>query len=192
MLTLTATPWRLEFVPFFAGGTRTPAFRALNEMGEVPVLVDGDVTLSQSGVILDYLAEKSGQFGPRDAAERREILRWLLWDTHKGSAQVGTTRFQMNFLLPEKRPEAVIAFGQARLKSAFAVLEGHLTARAFLLGDRVTIADLACCSYLYYPEPWGVPLADFPAITAWLDRIRALPGWKHPYDLMPRAFPPAD
>ena len=155
MLALTGTPWRLEFVPFFAGGTRTPEFRALNEMGEVPVLLDGDLTLSQSGLILDYLAEKTGQFGPRDATERREILRWLLWDTHKGSAQVGTTRFQMNFLPPEKRPEAVIAFGQARLKAAFGVLDGHLKTRAFLVGDRATIADLACCSYLFYPEPLG-------------------------------------
>ena len=69
------------------------------------VLVDGDVRLSQSGVILDYLAEKTGQFA---GADRREVLRWVLWDNHKLSSQVGALRFLMNFLPPEKRPEQVI------------------------------------------------------------------------------------
>jgi glutathione S-transferase len=191
MLALTGTPWQLEFVPFFSGGTRTPAFRALNEMGEVPVLVDGDVTLSQSGVILDYLAEKTAQFGGTTDAERREILRWILWDNHKLSTQVGTLRFLMNFLAEDKRPHAVFPFLQGRIKTALMVLDGHLTGRDWVAADRPTIADLSCCSYLYYPEPWGLDPADFPAVAAWLDRLRALPGWAHPYDLMPRAFPPS-
>ncbi len=191
MLSLTGTPWRLEFVPFFSGGARTPEFRAINEMGEVPVLVDGDVTLTQSGVILEHLAARTGQFGPASEAERREILRWILWDNHKGSAQIGTTRFLMNFLAPDKRQPEVIAFFQGRVRAALGVLDTHLTGRDWIVADRLTIADLSCCSYLYYPESWGVPLTDFPAITAWLDRIRAVPGWQHPYDLMSRAFPPA-
>jgi glutathione S-transferase len=189
MLTLTKTPWELEFVPFFSGGTRTPEFRILNPMGEAPVLVDGDITLTQSGVMLDYLVEKTGQFGGNDAAERREVLRWILWDNHKFSTQIGTTRFLMNFLPVEKRPEAVITFQKGRLKVACQVLEDHLANRAWIVADRPTIADLSCCSYLYYPEPFGFDRADWPHIAAWLDRISALPGWQHPYDLMPRAFP---
>lgn len=189
MLTLTKTPWQLAFVPFFSGGTRTPAFRALNPMGEAPVLVDGDVTLAQSGVMLDYLAEKTGQFGGRDAAERREILRWLFWDNHKFSTQIGTTRFLMNFLPAEKRSEAVTGFQLGRLKAATQVLDQHLASSSWIASDRPTIADLSCCSYLYYPEPFGFDRADWPHIAAWLDRISALPGWQHPYDLMPRAFP---
>lgn len=191
MLTLTKTPWELEFIPFFTGGTRTPAFRAVNPMGEAPVLVDGDQALTQSGVMLDYLAEKTGQFGPRDAAERREILRWILWDNHKLSTQIGTTRFLMNFLPVEKRSDAVIGFLQGRLKAAYQVLEDHLSSHSWIVGDRPTTADLSCCSYLYYPEPFGFSRADWPHIAAWLDRISALPGWQHPYDLMPRAFPAA-
>lgn len=188
MLTLTKTPWELEFIPFFTGGTRTPEFRAVNPMGEAPVLVDGDLTLTQSGVMLDYLAEKTGLFGGRDAAEKREILRWILWDNHKFSTQIGTTRFLMNFLPVEKRSDAVIGFLQGRLKAACQVLEQHLADRAWIAADRPTIADLSCCSYLYYPEPFGFSRAAWPHIAAWLDRISALPGWQHPYDLMPRAF----
>ena len=191
MLALTKTPWRLEFVPFFAGGARTPEFRAINEMGEVPVLVDGEATLAQSGVILDYLAQKTGLFGGQGEADRREILRWVLWDNHKFSTQIGSTRFLLNFIPEDKRPAGAIPFLQGRLKGAYAVLEKHLEDRQWMVGVGPTTADLSCCSYLYYPEPWGFVLTDYPAISRWLDRIRALPGWQHPYDLMPRAFPPA-
>lgn len=189
MLAMTGVEWELEFVPFFTGGTRSEAFRAVNQMGEVPVLVDGDVTLAQSGVMLEYLSELTGRFGGRDAAERREVLRWLFWDNHKFSTQIGTLRFLMNFLPPEKRPAEVIAFLQARLKAAYGVLETHLTSREWIVGAGPTIADLSCSGYLFYPEPFGFARDDWPAIAAWLDRLIALPGWQHPYDLMPRAFP---
>ncbi|HSF63835.1 MAG TPA: glutathione S-transferase family protein [Paracoccaceae bacterium] len=189
-LTLADLDWEPVFVDFFHGGTRTPAFRALNPMGEVPVLVDGDTVLTQSGVILDYISSKTGRLGGRSAAERREVLRWLFWDNHKLSTQIGTVRFLMNFLPADKRPEGVVPFLQGRLRAAYAVLDTHLAGRDWIVGDAPTVADLSCCGYLYYPEPFGFDRADWPHIAAWLDRIAALPGWKHPYDLMPGS--PAD
>lgn len=184
-LTFADQDWQPVYVDFFNGGARTPEFRALNPMGEVPVLVDGDTTLSQSGVMLDYISSKSGKLGGRSAAERREILRWLFWDNHKLSTQIGTTRFLMNFLPEAKRPEGVIPFMQGRLKAAYTVLNDHLADKNWLVGEAMTIADLSCCGYLYYPEPFGFDRADWPHIAAWLDRIAAVPGWKSPYDLMP-------
>jgi glutathione S-transferase len=142
-LTLAGLDWEPVFVDFFRGEARSPEFRKINEMGEVPVLVDGDTTLSQSGVILDYISSKTGRLGGRSAAERREILRWLFWDNHKLSTQIGTTRFLMNFLPPEKRPEAVIPFLQGRLKAAYGVLNDHLADRDWMVGDGPTIADLS-------------------------------------------------
>lgn len=182
---LAGMEWEARFVDFFNGETRTPAFRAINVMGEVPVLLDGETTLTQSGVILDYVSSKTGKLGGRSAAERREVLRWLFWDNHKLSTQIGLTRFQINFIPETKRPAEVIAFMQARLKSAYTVLNNHLDGRKWLAGDSLTIADLSCCGYLYYPEPFGFFRADWPHVDVWLDRIAALPGWKHPYDLMP-------
>jgi len=189
-LTLTDTPWQPVYVDFFGGETRTPAFRTINPMGEVPVLVDGDQTITQSGVILTHIAARSGRMGGTTDAERAEVLRWLLWDNHKLSGQIGTCRFLMNFAPPDKRPEAVIGFLQARLKAAYGVLDAHLATRDWMVGDAPTIADLSCCGYLYYPEPFGFSRADWPHIDRWLNRIAALRGWKPPYDLMPGS--PAD
>ena len=184
-LTLADMEWEPVFVDFFNGEMRTPEFRALNPMGEVPVFVDGDLVLTQSGVIQDYVSSKTGKLGGRSAAERRDVLRWVFWDNHKLSGQIGMTRFLMNFLPEAKRPEGVVPFTQGRLKAAYAVLNDHLAARTWLVGDQVTIADTACCSYLYYPEPFGFSRADWPHIDRWLDRIAALKGWASPYDMMP-------
>jgi glutathione S-transferase len=184
-MALADMEWEPVFVDFFNGETRTAEFRALNEMGEVPVMVDGDTVLSQSGVIQDYVSSKTGKLGGRSAAERRDILRWVFWDNHKLSAQAGMTRFLMNFMPADKRPAEVINFNQTRLKNAYTILDSHLENRPWMVGDQVTIADTACCGYLYYPEPFGFNRKDWPHIDRWLDRIAALPGWKHPYDLMP-------
>ncbi|MDM7933357.1 glutathione S-transferase family protein [Tabrizicola sp.] len=190
-LNMTDQDWEPVFVDFFNGETRTPEFRAINEMGEVPVLVDGDTTLTQSGVILDYLSSKSGKMGGRSAAERREVLRWMFWDNHRLSGMIGPRRFIANFLPEDKRPEGTIPYLQGRLKAAYTILNDHLAGRNWLVGDAPTMADLSCCGYLYYPEPFGFDRADWPHIDAWLDRIAALPGWKHPYELMQRALPAA-
>ncbi|EKD61098.1 MAG: hypothetical protein ACD_54C00400G0001 [uncultured bacterium] len=184
-LTFAGLEWQPTFVDFFNGGTRTPEFRALNEMGEVPVLVDGETVLTQSGVILDYISSKTGKLGGRSAAERREVLRWLFWDNHKLSGNAGTARFLANFLPEAKRPAGVIPFLQGRLKAAYTVLNDHLANRPWVAGGAMTIADLSCCGYLYYPEPFGFDRSDWPHIDAWLTRISAQPGWQHPYDLMP-------
>ena len=184
-LELSGLAWKPEFVDFFKGATRTEDYRTqVNEMGEVPVLVDGDVRLSQSGVIQQYISDSTGRFGGQ-GSERYEVLRWVLWDNHKLSSQAGMTRFLMNFLPENKRPADVIAFMQGRLKSAYQLLDRHLEGRDWIVGDGLTNADISCCGYLLYPEPFGFDRSDWPNLDAWLTRISELPGWKHPYDLMP-------
>ena len=190
MLELAGFEWQPVWVDFFSGTTRSREFRALNPMGEVPVLEDGAQVLTQSAVILRHLARKAGQFGGKDLQEEDEVLRWLFWDAHKFSANAGSARFLANFLPAEKRPEPVIAFQKARFRDACKVLDAHLGTRDWIVGEGPTIADFACCGYLFYPESFGFDRADWPGINHWLDRIAGLPGWKHPYDLMPGS--PAD
>lgn len=184
MLQLTGCNWEPVFHDFFSGEGRSIEFLEINEMGEVPVLRhaarSGEVVLTQSGVMLDYLATITGKYAAGSAAERREILRWVLWDNHKMSSQVGVLRFMMNYMPEEKRSADVIAFLQARVHGAYKVLEAHLATEDWLVGDKPTIADISNCSYLYYPEPFGFDREEWPNISAWLDRIAALDGWKSP------------
>lgn len=189
-LTLAGEAWQPEFVDFFNGATRTAEFRALNIMGEVPVMVDGDLILTQSGVIQDYISSKTGKLGGRSAAERREVLRWMFFDNHKISGVAGVLRFNLNFLPESKRNADVNNFLAMRLASALKVLDSHLASHQWLATDDITIADIACAGYMFYPEPFTFIRADYPNIDRWLDRIAAQPGWQAPYDMMPGS--PAD
>ncbi|WP_170410522.1 glutathione S-transferase family protein [Ruegeria arenilitoris] len=185
-LEMSGLDWEPVFVDFFNGQTRTSEYRAdVNEMGEAPVLIDGDFRTTQSGAIQAYVTEKSGKFGGKDRDENYEIFRWVLWDNHKLSSMAGLTRFLINFLPEQHRNPDVIAFNQGRLKAAYQILNDHLDDRDWIVGDGVTNADISCCGYLYYPEPFGFDRADWPHIDAWLTRLSEQPGWKHPYDLMP-------
>jgi glutathione S-transferase len=183
MLNLCGADWEPVFVDFFNGATRTPEFRKLNEMGEVPVLELEGTRLTQSGVILDYLADRFGKFGWADEDERREILRWLLWDNHKLTSYIGTLRFLIRFMKTGETPVTEFLWG--RVKTNLAILDRHLDSRAFALGSEPTIADISMCGYLYFADEFGVDWADYPNVGAWLERIQALPGWVHPYGLMP-------
>ncbi|HHI70651.1 MAG TPA: glutathione S-transferase, partial [Rhodobacteraceae bacterium] len=137
-LELSGLDWEPVYVDFFNGEARSPEFRALNEMGEAPVMVDGDLTLTQSGVIQDYVVEKSGRLGGTTPEERREILRWTLWDNHKLSSPAGMTRFLIHFLPKDKQPQGVIPFTQARLKAAYKTLNQHLQNRDWVAADHLT------------------------------------------------------
>lgn len=187
MLACAGADWEPVFVEFLKGATRDPGWRAsVNEMGEAPVLEHGSRVLSQSGVILDYLAEVTGKFGARNADEKREIWRWILFDNHKFTSYLATYRF-LKSLAPQAPDPAVLAFLKGRVDAAFAIVEKHLAAQPFIVGDRPTIADFSHVGYLFYPaEEHGYDFAaSHPNIDAWRGRIKALPGWKDPYALMP-------
>jgi glutathione S-transferase len=183
MLELAGADWTPRFVDYFGGETRTPAYRAINVMGEVPLLEHGGRRLSQSGVILDYLAGTLGRFGATHEDERREILRWILFDNHKLTSYTATYRFMRTFA-PNPDP-AVLAEFRKRAEAAWAVLDAHLHGRRYVVADRLTIADLSLCGYLFWPEEIGVDWDRYPHLRDWLARLRDTPGWVHPYALMP-------
>jgi glutathione S-transferase len=193
MLSLCRADWEIVRVAYFSGETRRNDFREMNVMGEAPVLVHhrktGDLTLSQSGVILHYLADELGKFRPETEEEKREVLRWILFDNHKLTSYTATARFRLHFMkLPSDDP--VTEFLMTRMKGAYDVLNAHLAGRDWLAAGRPTIADLSLCGYLFWPEHFGIDWADYPNIAAWLSRIRALDGWAMPEDLMPSGQEP--
>jgi len=182
-LELAGADWEPRFVDYFNGETRTPAYRAINVMGEAPVLEHKGVRLAQSGVILDYLAEALGRFGPADSTERREILRWLLWDNHKLTSYTATYRFLRTFT--KDADPAVVEVFRKRAETAWGVLDAHLAGRRYVVDDRLTIADLSLCGYLFFDDEIGVDWSTYPGIHGWLQRIQSEPRWGHPYKLMP-------
>ncbi len=189
MLELCRLSWEPVKVAFFDGETRAAEFRSgVNEMGEVPVLVHGEKKLSQSGVILDYLAELTRKFGPKSDDERREVWRWILFDNHKFTANLATLRYLIQFARTGETP--VTEFLRARCVNALKVADAHLAQNQYVVGKRPTIADFSMCGYLFYGDELTVPLEPHINVLKWMDRIRSLPGWKHPYELMPRAYTP--
>jgi glutathione S-transferase len=186
MLNLCGCDWEPRWVDYFNGETRTEDYRrGVNELGEVPVLEHGGRRLTQSGVILAYLAERTGRFASRSEDERYEALRWILFDNHKFTSYFATLRFLVGLQKTGETP--VTEFLRGRALTAFGIVDKHLAARPFVVGEAPTIADVSMVGYLYYPEETGIDRDAFPNIAAWTQRIAALPGWKHPYELMPRA-----
>ncbi|MFZ6757995.1 glutathione S-transferase family protein [Undibacterium sp. Ji50W] len=180
-------PWQAEFVDFMKGISRDETWREnSNEMGEVPILEDGELRLTQSGVILTYLADKHGAYGGKTAEEKREILRWILFDNHKFTSYFATHRFMKSF--GPAAPDAnVMAWLRQRMDNAFLIVDKHLATRPYMVGDSPTIADMSMSAYLFYPEAEsGYPIVGrFSHISAWLDRLRNLPGWADPYAILP-------
>lgn len=183
-LALAKQDWQALFVDYLNGETKTKEWRvAVNEQGEVPVLEHGDKTLSQSALILDYLATTTGQFGSDNVEEKQEIWRWMLFDNHKFTSYYATVRFMFGLQKVGETP--VVQFLRDRARAAYQVVDDHLHERCFLVGERLTIADLSLAGYVFMPEATGISETEFPNIMAWKARIMAMPGWKHPYELMP-------
>jgi glutathione S-transferase len=181
-LEMAGLPWKARFVDFFHGETRTPEYRAnINEMGEAPVLIDGARKLTQSAMILRHLARTHGRFAPDDDDE---ALRWMFFDNHKFTSYIATLRFMISISKTGETP--VTEFLRARATNSLKVVDGHLSRQAFMLGEHMTTVDFSLCGYLFYGVELPFDLAAFPNVMAWTERIKAMPGWKHPYELMPR------
>ena len=180
-------PWEAVHVDFMNGVTRDGAWRAqTNEMGEVPVLDDGPLRLTQSGVILTYLADKHGAFGGRTDEERREVLRWLFFDNHKFTSYFATWRFMKSFAATAPDP-TIATWLRGRIDNAFGIVDKHLAGRDFMVGNAFSIADISLSGYLFFPaDESGYVLEErFPNIAAWRDRLRTMPGWGDPYEVLP-------
>ncbi len=182
-----ALPHETVFVDFMNGITRDAAWRAsFNAMGEVPILEDGARRLTQSGVILGYLARKSGRFGGDGEDEQMEVQRWLFFDNHKFTSYFASYRYSKAFA-PTPPDPAVMAWLRGRMDNAFGIVDKHLAGREFLVGSAPTIADFSLCGYLFYPvEESGYEITPrFAHIAAWTERLKAISGWAHPYDCLP-------
>ena len=161
---------------------RAEEFRAAALFGEVPVLVDEDgLAVCQSNAILDYAARRYAKLDGRTPATRVRVREWLAWEANRLAMSFPHLRFSRRFT----RADPVLeAWRTQRMQADFDRLDGHLRETPFIVGDAATIADISCCGYLFWADQAEVDLVPWPAIVAWLERIRSLPGWSAPYDLL--------
>ena len=183
LLALAGAPFSYRHIDLAQGAQKQPAYLAMNRFGQVPVIRHGDVTLAQSNVILRYLADALGRFGAKSEAEEREIAQWLDWEADLVSSGVRAVRAAIRFW---KSDPAVVQFVRGRAERALGTLESALADREFLVGGRPTIADVAVLPHVLVVHEGEFDLAPYGNVRAWVDRMMALPGAGHPYDLMPK------
>ena len=167
----------LEFdevnVNLMTGENRTESFLALNPRGQVPVLVDGEVTVWDSQAILVYLARRYGEaWLPADPAPMAEVMQWLAVSENELLFGLARARAALHF-----GRDFDLAASQAYGRAGLKVLEQRLAGNEWLAAGRPTIADVACMPYAALSWMGGLPLDDHPAVRAWIDRTRALPGF---------------
>ena len=173
-------PYELKVMDIVAGATRSPEYLAINPNGKIPVLVvPGRGPIAESHAIIAYLAEGS-PLVPSDPYERALMWQWMCFEQYQLEPGVGTVRFWLKSL--KKSPADFGERYQERFQrgaDALGVLERELTGRHWLVGDRVTLADIALFAYTHVAHEAGYRLADYPAISAWIVNFKALP-WYAP------------
>lgn len=174
-LSLLNLPTELVFVDLAKGAHKSAEFLAMNPFGQVPVIDDNGVVLSDSNAILVYLAKQydtSNQWLPKAPVPAARVQRWLSVAAGQIASGPATARLITVFGAPYDA-ESTIARSHALLK----VIEQELANSPFLLGNLPTLADVASYTYIAHAPEGNVSLADYPQIRAWLARIEALPGF---------------
>ena len=158
-----------------------PDFLAINPNGKVPALVDGGRAIWESNAIIIYLAEREdSDLWP--AGERRlDILKWMFWEQGHLMTAAGVPFFQ-RVLKPTlglgAPDEQRVTEALASFRRLAKVLDGHFAGHAFLVGDGLTLADLAVAGNFSYADPGGLPVGEFANLTRWLGELDRIPAWR--------------
>jgi glutathione S-transferase len=174
----------IRYVDVYKGEGRSPSFLAVNPLGKIPALVDGDLVLWESNALLTYIAEAHGdhQLWSRAPKRRADIARWIFWESSAWQPSfypILVDFVRAHFLggVPiEQAPK--VSWEDENWKGLASFLDAHLEGRSFLTGEELTLADLSVAAMMMYVRPAGFPFDAFPNISAWYERIEALPAWK--------------
>ena len=177
-------PYQWVPIDILAGQSRTPEFLAKNPNGRIPLLeIEPGIHLAESDAILCYLAEGSALF-PADRLLRAQILQWLFFEQYSHEPYIAVARFIIRYLGRPADQEVRLQERYAPGYAALEVMSQRLSARPFLVGDRYSIADIGLYAYTHVADEGGFELERFPALTAWLERVRTQPGY------LPMGAPP--
>lgn len=168
-------PYEVKPVNLMEGEQKTPEFLAINPNGRIPAIVDhdnDDLAIFESGAIMLYLAEKTGQFLPADSAGRSKVIQWLMFQMGGVGPMMGQANVFFRYF-PEKIQPAIDRY-QNEVKRLFRVLNDHLADKEYLVGD-YSIADMANWCWVRTYEWSGVSVDDLPHLNRWRQSIEARP-----------------
>jgi len=190
-LALSGLPFSFRTVNLKIGVQKQPAHLAINRYGQVPVLRHRGLTLVMSNVILDYLARTTGKFEGASEQDRLHAREWLSWE-NDAIQNVARVRHFARF-----RPDVdrqIVDYFRPGAEAALDFIDKHLDGRKWLVGEQCTIADIGCWGRMVFMAEGGFEIGQWPHLEAWAARLKAMPGFALPYDLIPskdREFPAA-
>jgi len=181
-LALSGLPFSFRTVNLKNGVQREPAYLAINRYGQVPALRHRGLTIAQSNVILDYLARTTGHFEGRTEQDRWTAREWLSWEAD-AITNVAKVRHFSRF---RKVDPAVMDHFRGPAEAALGFVDRALGGRDWLVGASCTIADIGCWGRMVFMAEGGLDIRQWPNLLAWSERLKAMPGFALPYDLIPK------
>jgi glutathione S-transferase len=172
-------PLTLKDYPLHDGLTRKPDFLSKNPNGRVPLLeFDDGRVLPESGAILWHLSEDT-KLQPPDPWGRAQALQWMFFEQYSHEPYIAVARFIRAYGTPQiqERRKEEFPMLMERGNAALGVMEDHLAKHAWFAGDRYSVADIALYGYTHCADEGGFTLAQYPAVSAWLRRVEATPGY---------------
>jgi glutathione S-transferase len=181
-LALAREPFSFRTVNLKYGAQKLPDYLAVNRYGKVPTLRHRGLTIVQSNVILDYLARTTGHFEPATEQDRWRAREWLSWEAD-AITNVARVRHYHRFRTVDP---AVMAYFRPPAEEALSFIDQTLAGRQWLVGDDCSIADIGCWGRMVFMAEGGFDITNWPNLLAWSERLKAMPGFALPYDLIPR------
>ena len=181
-LALSGVAFSFRTVNLKIGVQKQPEYLAINRYGQVPALRHRGLTIVQSNVVLDYLARATGHFEGVTEQDRWRAREWLSWEADN-ITNVAKVRHYSRFRAVDP---AVMDYFRPLAEGALTFIDNALAGRSWLVGDKCTIADLGCWGRMVFMAEGGLDIERWPNLMAWRDRLRAMPGFALPYDLIPK------
>jgi glutathione S-transferase len=176
LLTQLGVPFERVELDIVKGETRTLEFLCKFPNGRIPAVeLDDGKLLFESNAIITYFAEGT-QFLPADRFERAQVLQWLFFEQYSHEPYIASVRYLViHPEVPDPRRAILESLMRPRGYDALSVMEGHLKSREWFVGDRYSVADIALYAYTHIADEGGFDLAGYPAVRAWLERVKSQP-----------------
>jgi glutathione S-transferase len=190
LLSQLQRPWRTEIISIFEGEGQRPEYLAINPTGAVPAIkLDDGRVLAESNAILVFLAEGT-PYLPEDRFARAKVLQWLSFEGDYVQSTIATLRHWIMTGKAARRPAALVEAKREGSLKTLAILDRELSQRVWLAGPAYSVADIGVFAYVHRAEEADLPLADFPNVVAWIDRVRSQPRFlaeTFPYSIDPHS-----